>query len=139
MLCFPFRHIFNTLHTNIELNMQKWSSYNIMMKKQKNKYDHKIVTVKYLELIDQNKIWLILTLPQKCANFLDMHLCIAFLNFFTKFQIYKVQTLNFINLEFEQNCSYIGGADTYPLQIVTILLNLTVQERDIYRSFLTTV
>ena len=47
------------------------------MKKNKEKlvYDPKIETVKYLELIDQNKIGLIFkTLPQKCANFLDMHL-----------------------------------------------------------------
>ena len=27
------------------------------MKKQKNKYDPKIETVKYLELIDQNRFW----------------------------------------------------------------------------------
>ena len=53
-----------------------------MKKKQKNKYDHKIETVKYLELIDQNKFWLFLTLPQKCANFLDMNLVIQFLILF---------------------------------------------------------
>ena len=49
-----------------------------MERKQKNKYDPKIETVKYSEPIDQNKIWLILTMPQKCANFLDMHLVIRF-------------------------------------------------------------
>ena len=32
--------------------------------------------------------------------------------FFTKFKISKVQTLNFRNLKFEKNCSYIGGVDT---------------------------
>ena len=30
----------------------------ILWKKQKNKYNPKIEKVKYLELIDQNKIWL---------------------------------------------------------------------------------
>ena len=46
------------------------------MKKTEKKYDPKIRTVKYLELIDQNKIWLILTLPQKCAHLLEMHVVI---------------------------------------------------------------
>ena len=40
-----------------------------MKKKQKNKYDPKIETVKYLELIEQNQIWPILTLPQKVCKF----------------------------------------------------------------------
>ena len=30
------------------------------MKKQKNRYDPKMETVKYLGIIDQNKIWVIL-------------------------------------------------------------------------------
>ena len=42
------------------------------MKKLKNKYE----TVKYLELIEENKTWLILILLQKYANLLDMHLVI---------------------------------------------------------------
>ena len=45
-----------------------------MMKKQKNKYYTRIKTGKYLEFIEQNKIRLILTLPNKCAIFLDMRL-----------------------------------------------------------------
>ena len=43
------------------------------------KYDPKIKTVKYLVLFDhrdQNKIWLILTLPQKGANLLALYLVI---------------------------------------------------------------
>ena len=54
------------------------------MKKDKNKYVPKIETVKYLELIDQNKIWLILTLPQRCANFLDVHLVIQYVIIFNQ-------------------------------------------------------
>ena len=46
------------------------------MKKRENMRDAKIEAVKYLELIDQNKIGLILTVPQNCTNFLDMHLVI---------------------------------------------------------------
>ena len=46
--------------------------------------------------------------------------------FLLKFHISKVQTLNFRNLKFEQNCSYIGGVNTRPLKIVAILFNLTV-------------
>ena len=46
------------------------------MKKMKNKYDPKNKTVKYLELIDQNKIWIFLTLPQKCTNLLVLRLVI---------------------------------------------------------------
>ena len=34
---------------------------------------------------------------------------------FAKFQITKVQTLNFTNLRFEQNCLYIAGVDIYLL------------------------
>ena len=48
------------------------------MKKIENKYDPKIERVKYLELIDQNKNWIISKLLQKCANILDMHLVIHF-------------------------------------------------------------
>ena len=47
-------------------------------KKHKNKFDPKINMVKYLELIDQNKIGLVLTLPQKCAKLLKMHLFVQF-------------------------------------------------------------
>ena len=36
--------------------------------KQKNQCNHKIKIVKYLELIDQNKIRLFLTPPQQCEN-----------------------------------------------------------------------
>ena len=36
-----------------------------MKGKQKNKYDAKIETVKYLQLIDQNKIWLIFNTASK--------------------------------------------------------------------------
>ena len=43
------------LNEILKPNMQKWSSYNIMKKKN----GPKIETVKYLELIDQNKFWLI--------------------------------------------------------------------------------
>ena len=39
------------------------------MKKQKNKYDPKIETVKYLELIDQNKIWLIFNIASTACKF----------------------------------------------------------------------
>ena len=52
------------------------------MKKIKKKYDPKIEMVKYLELINQNISWLILTLPQTCANVLDMYVVIQFLYFF---------------------------------------------------------
>ena len=61
---------------------QKKSSYDIMIKSRKIGTNSKIVTVEYLELIDQNKIRLILTLPQKCENFLDMHIVIQLLIFF---------------------------------------------------------
>ena len=50
-------------------------------------------------------------MPQKCANFLDMHPYIQFDKFFAKAHISKVQTLNLRNIKFEQNCSYIGGVD----------------------------
>ena len=50
--------------------------------KHKNKYDPKIETVKYFEFIGQNKTWLILILPHKCANFLNMYLVIQFLLIF---------------------------------------------------------
>ena len=73
-----------------------------MKKRQKNEYDPKIETVKCLRLIDHNIIRLILTLPQNCANSLDMHLVIKSLILFTKFHISKVQTLNFINIKFEK-------------------------------------
>ena len=39
------------------------------MKKMKNEYDTKIKTVEYLELIDQNKIWLILNTASKVCKF----------------------------------------------------------------------
>ena len=39
------------------------------MKKQKNKYDPIIETVKYLEVIDQNKIWLIFNNASKVCKF----------------------------------------------------------------------
>ena len=39
------------------------------MKKTENKYDPKIETVKYLELIDQNKIWLIFNTAFKVCKF----------------------------------------------------------------------
>ena len=49
---------------------------------EKTKYHPKIEMVKYLELIGQNKIWPILTLSQKCANFPASHKVIQFLIFF---------------------------------------------------------
>ena len=48
----------------------------------KNKYDPKIEAVKYLELIGQNKIWLIFNTASKVWNFLDMHLVIQLLMIF---------------------------------------------------------
>ena len=53
-----------------------------MKKRQKNEYDPKIKTVIYLGLIDHNIIRLILTLPQNCANYLDMNLVIQSLILF---------------------------------------------------------
>ena len=44
----------------------------------KKKYDPKIEMIEYLEFIGQNKIWLVLTLPQKCENSLALHLVIQF-------------------------------------------------------------
>ena len=41
----------------------------ILWKKMKNKYDPKIEMVKYLELIDQNKIWLLLNTASKVYTF----------------------------------------------------------------------
>ena len=38
------------------------------MKTKKNKYDPKIKTVRYVELIDQNKIWLILNSALKMCK-----------------------------------------------------------------------
>ena len=52
------------------------------MKKQKNKYDPKIETVKYLEIIVESKFGLILPLTQNCANFLDIYLVIQLKNLF---------------------------------------------------------
>ena len=66
------------------------------MKKDKNNYDPEIETVKYLGLVDLNKFWLILTLPQKYANLLDMHLVIQFY-FFSQ---------NFISQIWEKLLSY---------------------------------
>ena len=39
------------------------------MKKQKNKYNPKIETVKYLKLIDQNKIWPIFNAASKLCKY----------------------------------------------------------------------
>ena len=41
----------------------------ILWKKNENKYDPKIETVKYLESIDQNNIWLILNIASKVCKF----------------------------------------------------------------------
>ena len=82
--------------------------------------------VKYLELIDQNKIRLILNTASKVCKFPGLVSSHSFLTFLPKFQISKVQALNFKNLEFEQNCFYIGGGYTRPLKIVATLFNLTV-------------
>ena len=98
-----------------------------MKKKQKNKYDPKIEMVKYLNLIDRNKIWLIFNTASKVFKFPGHASSYSiFNNVFTKFHISKVQTLNLINLKFEQNCYYIGGVDTYTLKSVAILLNIPV-------------
>ena len=43
-----------------------------------------------------------------------------------KFNIYKVQTLNFRYLKFDRNCSYIGGGYERTMQIVAIDFNVTV-------------
>ena len=44
----------------------------MLWKKQENKYDPKIETVKYLEIIDQNRIWLILNTASKVWKILDI-------------------------------------------------------------------
>ena len=44
-------------------------AHTILLKKQKNKYDPKIERFKYLELIDQNKIWPIYNTAPKMGKF----------------------------------------------------------------------
>ena len=57
--------------------------------------------VQYLELIDQNKVSLVLNTDSKVFKF-PVHASSHYIsNTFTKFQIYKVQTLNFGNLKLE--------------------------------------
>ena len=83
--------------------MCKNKARTILWKKQKNKCDPKIETVKYLEIIDQNKTWLILNTASKVFKFPGHASNHSTFNiFFTKFQIFKVQKLNFRNLKFEK-------------------------------------
>ena len=99
-------------------------------KRQGKEYDPKIKTVKYLEIMDKNIIWLIFNTASKVWKFpghASSHS--FFIDFFTKFQISTVQTLNIRNLKFEKNCPYIGGVYTYPMQSVAITFNLKVHLR----------
>ena len=87
----------------------------------------KIVNVKYLKLIDQIRLDSFLTLPQKCANFLDMHPVIQLsIKFCSHFYTSQDQTLKFRKMKFEQNCSYIGGVNAYLLKRFPLIFNLTV-------------
>ena len=53
-------------------------------KKKKHKYNPKIETVKYLEVIDKNKSQLIFITAPKCANFQALHLVIQVLILFDR-------------------------------------------------------
>ena len=71
------------------------------MKKMK-KHDPKIKTVKYLELINQNKIWLVFNIALKVCKFPEHASSHSIINTFPrKFHISKVQTPKFRNLKFE--------------------------------------
>ena len=109
----------------------KHKAHTVLWKKTGKMYDPKIKSAKYLELIDQNKIWLIFNSASKVQK-LPGHPFIhsIFNTLFAKFQISKVQTLNFRNMKFEQNASCVGGVYTYPLQSVVILFNLAVNIDD---------
>ena len=73
---------------------------------------------------------LILNTASKVCKFPGRaYLVIQLLLFFSKSRIAKVQTLHFRNLNFEQNCYFNGGIDTYPLESVAILLNLKAQRK----------
>ena len=100
------------------------------MEKQKNKCDTRIETVKYLKVIDKNKIWLIFNTASKVYKVTGHASSNPILYFFTKFQIYKLQTLNIRNMIFEKNGSYIGEVDMYSLKSVPIIFKITVS---IYR------
>ena len=129
------RHIFNkSLYKNNTCKfLTKHAKIKLVRyyeKRKENKYDPKIETVKYLELIEQNKMWLIFNTASKMCKFpghASNHS--FFITFFTKFQIFKVRTINIRNLKFENNCSYIGEVYTYPMQSVAILLSLKVNLR----------
>ena len=104
-----------------------------MKQQQKNKYDPKIETVKYLVLFDQkdqNKSWLIFNTDSKMCKFSGLvYRHSIFYAILFKLHITIFQTLNCFCLKFEQNCYYIGGGDTRPLKIDAIVFNLTVASR----------
>ena len=58
------------------------------MKKRKNKYDNNIKTVKYSELIFQNKISLILNIASKVCKFTGLASSYSILIFFSKIQFF---------------------------------------------------
>ena len=91
-----------------------------------DKYNPEINKVKYLELIGQDKTWLLFNTASKVCKSPGHASIHPYYNFLLKFQISKVHTLNFRNMKFEPNCFYIGGVDTYPVQSVAILFNPTV-------------
>ena len=125
---FCLRHSFNILLCKNVLTKYAKNKARTILWEKRRKYDLKIETVKHFELIAQNKIWLIFNTTPKVCKFpghASSHS--IFIIIFTVINISKVQTLKFRTLKFDQNCSYIGGLDTYPLQSVAIFLNLAVR------------
>ena len=84
--------------------------------------------VKYLEFIDQNNVRLIITTTSKMYKSPGhaYRVIKKFNTFFTKFNISKVQTLNFRNMKFDKNCSHIGGVNMCPWKSVSIFFNGSV-------------
>ena len=137
---FPWIEIatFNT--SNTILWEEKWIKFLNQICKNKfrrillQKNTITIKAVKYLKLINRNRIWIILNTASKMCKFTGRASTHSIFNLFNKFQISKVQALNFRNMEYENHWSYIGGGDTYPLQIVALLFNLIVQYKRTLRG-----
>ena len=121
-------------HTTWKI-ITKYSKIKLVLyyEKIENKYDPKIETVWYLELIYQHSIWIIFNTASKVCKF-TVHASSH--SIYTKCWVSKVQTLNFINPKFVKNYSFIGVVDTYYLQSIAILFNLTVDYNTVEPHYL---